>query len=266
MSRGCLRRDFLFVAQTGFHRLLESFEGGVAIGSFGHDAHDGAAFGSELQQRNQALAVGDSICVADVDLGGESFCNRDKGRGRAGMKAVAAAYDHLDSFWEVGKLLSCRGCGGCSPWSLPGESSDDIGGVGGGGEPLDGLGVAEDIGKVGQDRQVFIGSGGNAHHQLDGLAGVPLNALGHLHHRDVGAANEVAMFGQTVGDGDAVAKVCVGDLFPRQHTVDIAILNGVAFDQQRTDCPDGCSLVGDTGPDSNIAVVELDHVALLLGF
>ncbi|MCY1171425.1 hypothetical protein D9M73_115350 [compost metagenome] len=64
--------------------------------------------------------------------------------------------------------------------------------------------------------------GGDAHHQMRALAGIPFHAVAHLQHGDAVVPDEPFILAESMRDGDAFAQVGVGDRFAPHHAVFIA--------------------------------------------
>jgi hypothetical protein len=110
---------------------------------------------------------------------------------------------------------------------------------------------------------VLVGLRGDPHHQADLLTRVPFDARGNLQYGDARLADQAAILGDAMGDGDAVTEKRIGDAFPCQHAFDVAGLDVAGSDQQRADLADSLRLVGRTPADANRGGIESNHGIVL---
>ena len=195
--------------------------------------------------------------MTHANLGLELLRQFDKGGRRAGMQAGGAGQRDIDPQLEI--VFSLRHHRHrLAAWL--GQPLDDVLNPNGARQPLHRFRVVQHIGQIGQQFDVLIGTGGDGHHQIHGLALIPAHASGKLGHRNTGVHDQVAILRQTVRDGDAVAEIGVGHLLAQQHAVDIAGLHVAAIHQQTAGNADGFGLVARLGGEADGGWGQFDHV------
>jgi len=111
-----------------------------------------------------------------------------------------------------------------------------------------------EVGEVGEDLQVLVGLVGDPDHEVDELPRIPLEPRPGPAAPPARLADEAAILGDTVGNGDAVAQKGVGDRLPGQHALDVP-----GIDQNLADLTDRIDLVRCPGPDADRRCIESDH-------
>src|SRR5579875_2060342 len=109
---------------------------------------------------------------------------------------------------------------------------------------------------------MFIGAGGNSDDQMDKLAWVPGHAGRELQHSNPGMVNQLLIAGQAVGDGNAVAKIGVGDLLTLQHTVNVACLDAATAHQEVARLANGSLFVLGLRLQPNLLLSYANHRCL----
>lgn len=244
----------LFFPQARRDGLPQGGQGRLRIRALRHDADGRARLDPQVQQGDQALGIPGAVAMAHPDGSLKALGDAHQGRGRAGVQAVRATDDQVQVVGEVRRQgLRCRPrrrrCAG-------GQTLLDIRGIGGLGQARGLIGVAQDIGQVGQDLQVLVGLGGDPHHQVDAVTRVPLHACRDLEHRHAGLFDQVAVLGHPVRDGDAVAEEGVRHLLAGQQAVHVAGLDEPGIDQDLADLADGVGLVGRPSAEAHRPWIE----------
>ena len=96
-----------------------------------------------------------------------------------------------------------------------------------------------------------IGIGGDAHHQMRDLAGVPFDAIDKLQHHHAIAAHQPLVLAQTVGNGDTGTQVGVGHGLAGDHALVVTGRDTTRRDQQLPGLANGVVLAGGAGVDAH---------------
>ena len=107
--------------------------------------------------------------------------------------------------------------------------------------------VLDQTGQAAQDRDMAVRTGGDTDDQMRDLAGVPLDPLDELQHRDPVAADQPLVLAKPVRDRHARTEKGVRDAFARDHAVLIARPDAARRDEQLPRLADRIRLVGRRG-------------------
>ncbi|MNV53684.1 hypothetical protein D3C71_1458410 [compost metagenome] len=95
------------------------------------------------------------------------------------------------------------------------------------------------MGQLTQQRQVFIGTCGNADHYVSSLAFAPLDTLRELKHLHAGVQHQIAGIGSAMRDGDTVPKISGSLHLTLQHAVHVRRADAAGLGQCGSHLTDG---------------------------
>ena len=87
------------------------------------------------------------------------------------------------------------------------------------------FGLLHQPGQPPQQGDVFIGLGGDSHHQMRFLTLVPFNPVAQLQNGNAGVMDQMAVFDHPVRNGDPAAEKGVRHLFALKQAVNVAGIN-----------------------------------------
>ncbi len=206
---------------------------------------------AEPEKRDQLPRIRHPVAEPDPDRPAEALGAGDPGCRRPRMQPRRIVEDPVEARGEVGRSAF----GG--RLDLPaGQRARDHAGVGLDCEPGEQRVVLDDAAETPEDAEMRVRRGGDRDHQPDVLADVPVDAARDLEHRDAVPAHHVPVFAEAVRDGDAVAKIGVGDAFPVDHARGIAGIDGAGRDQELAGLADRRALVRRAGGEPDQLAIE----------
>ena len=168
--------------------------------------------------------------MLDTNLGFKSRRHIDEERRRPRVQPGGADDLHVHMA-RVGEFL-CRYRRFAI--ALACKTRDDVSGIACFRQSLCFSGVIEHVGQSRKDSQVLIRARRDADHKPHGLAGIPFNAVRHLHDRDAGAMDQLAVLLHAVRNRDPVAEIGVRLLLSAKHALDVSGRDVAGFDRT---CP-----------------------------
>ncbi|MNZ54859.1 hypothetical protein D3C78_727710 [compost metagenome] len=122
-----------------------------------------------------------------------------------------------------------------------------------------GVGLAEGAGEQLQQVQVFVGLGGDADSEVDGLVVAPLHALGEVQQAHAGALHQMAGVRSAVGNRDALAEISGTLRLAGLQPGEIALGDQSVLFQRRTEQNQRRLLVRRPLVHANLPGVQFEH-------
>ena len=106
---------------------------------------------------------------------------------------------------------------------------------------------------------MLIRLGSDSDDDMRNLTRSPFDPFGQLDHRDASRADQLAVFGHTVRNGNAITEIGVRLTFTPDHALDVTGLDAARVYQHLAGSANGFVLVRGASTESNVLCGELNH-------